>query len=156
MDMLIIVLLVLTGVALVILEVFFLPGVTVAGFSSLLFFGGGIGYAFVHLGSAAGYVTAGMSLLACAAGIVWFVRSRSLEKMSLKTDIDSVVPTRIDDVVQVGDEGVALSRLNPMGSVLIGTLRVEGKAREDFIDEGTPVVVERVERTLVVVRKKEN
>ncbi|MCH5328343.1 MAG: hypothetical protein J1E02_04935 [Coprobacter sp.] len=155
MDILIIVLLVLTGVALVILEVFFLPGVTVAGFSSLLFFGGGIGYAFVHLGPTAGYVTAGMSLLACAAGIIWFVRSKSLEKMSLKTDIDSVVPTRIGDAVQVGDEGIALSRLNPMGSVLLGTLQVEGKTREDFIDEGTPVVVERVERTVVIVRKKE-
>lgn len=156
MDILIIVLLILTGVSLVILEVFFLPGVTVAGFSSLIFFGGGIGYAFVHLGATAGYITMGMSVLSCAAGIIWFIRSKSLEKMSLKTDIDSVVPARIDDAVQVGDEGVTLSRLNPMGSVLIGTLQVEGRAREDFIDEGTPVVVERVERTTVIVRKKEN
>ena len=50
MDILIIILLVLIGVVLIILEIFFLPGITVAGFSSLIFFGGGIYYAFVILG----------------------------------------------------------------------------------------------------------
>lgn len=155
MDILIIILLVLIGVFLVILEIFFLPGVTVAGFSSLIFFGGGIYYAFVNLGATAGYITIAVSVIACVAGIIWFMKSKSLDKMSLKTDIDSVAPTQVDDSIKVGDEGVAISRLNPMGTVLVGTVQVEGKTREDFIDEGTPVIIERVERTSVIVHKKE-
>ena len=156
MDILIIILLVLIGVVLIILEIFFLPGITVAGFSSLIFFGGGIYYAFVNLGTTAGYVTIAASVVACVVGIIWFMRSKSLDRISLKTDIDSVIPTQVNDSIKVGDEGIALSRLNPMGTVLIGTVQVEGKTREDFIDEGSYVIVERVERTSVIVRKKDD
>ena len=156
MDILIIILLVLIGVVLIILEIFFLPGITVAGFSSLIFFGGGIYYAFVNLGTTAGYVTIVASVVACVVGIIWFMRSKSLDRISLKTDIDSVNPTQVNDSIKVGDEGIALSRLNPMGTVLIGTVQVEGKTREDFIDEGSSVIVERVERTSVIVRKKDD
>ncbi|MFL1683177.1 MULTISPECIES: NfeD family protein [Bacteroidales] len=156
MDILIIILLVLIGVVLIILEIFFLPGITVAGFSSLIFFGGGIYYAFVNLGTTAGYVTIVASVVACVVGIIWFMRSKSLDRISLKTDIDSVIPTQVNDSIKVGDEGIALSRLNPMGTVLIGTVQVEGKTREDFIDEGSSVIVERVERTSVIVRKKDD
>ena len=156
MDILINILLVLIGVVLIILEIFFLPGITVAGFSSLIFFGGGIYYAFVNLGTTAGYVTIAASVVACVVGIIWFMRSKSLDRISLKTDIDSVIPTQVNDSIKVGDEGIALSRLNPMGTVLIGTVQVEGKTREDFIDEGSSVIVERVERTSVIVRKKDD
>ena len=156
MDILIIILLVLIGVVLIILEIFFLPGITVAGFSSLIFFGGGIYYAFVNLGTTAGYVTIVASVVAGVVGIIWFMRSKSLDRISLKTDIDSVIPTQVNDSIKVGDEGIALSRLNPMGTVLIGTVQVEGKTREDFIDEGSSVIVERVERTSVIVRKKDD
>lgn len=156
MDILIIILLVLIGVVLIILEIFFFPGITVAGFSSLIFFGGGIYYAFVNLGTTAGYVTIVASVVACVVGIIWFMRSKSLDRISLKTDIDSVIPTQVNDSIKVGDEGIALSRLNPMGTVLIGTVQVEGKTREDFIDEGSSVIVERVERTSVIVRKKDD
>ena len=156
MDILIIILLVLIGVVLIILEIFFLPGITVAGFSSLIFFGGGIYYAFVNLGTTAGYVTIAASVVACVVGIIWFMRSKSLDRISLKTDIDSVIPTQVNDSIKVGDEGIALSRLNPMGTVLIGTVQVGGKTREDFIDEGSSVIVERVERTSVIVRKKDD
>ena len=131
-------------------------GITVAGFSSLIFFGGGIYYAFVNLGTTAGYVTIAASVVACVVGIIWFMRSKSLDRISLKTDIDSVIPTQVNDSIKVGDEGIALSRLNPMGTVLIGTVQVEGKTREDFIDEGSSVIVERVERTSVIVRKKDD
>ena len=43
-----------------------------------------------------------------------------------------------------------------MGSVLINNITVEARTREDFIDEDTQVVVEKVDRTTVIVQKKEN
>ena len=47
--------------------------------------------------------------------------------MALKTTIDSVAPTLVSDQIKVGDEGVTLSRLNPMGSVLINDVTVEAR-----------------------------
>lgn len=108
------------------------------------------------IGEFAGYITIAVSVIVTIVGIVIFIRSRSLDRMALKTTIDSVAPTLVSDQIKVGDEGVTLSRLNPMGSVLINDVTVEARTREDFIDEDTPVVVEKVDRTTVIVQKKEN
>ena len=156
MDIFIIALLIFIGLVMVILEVFFLPGITIAGISAVLFFVGAVFYAFMQFGEFAGYITIAVSVIVTIVGIVIFIRSRSLDRMALKTTIDSVAPTLVSDQIKVGDEGVTLSRLNPMGSVLINDVTVEARTREDFIDEDTPVVVEKVDRTTVIVQKKEN
>ena len=156
MDIFIIALLIFIGLVMVILEVFFLPGITIAGISAVLFFVGAVFYAFMPLGEFAGYITIAVSVIVTIVGIVIFIRSRSLDRMALKTTIDSVAPTLVSDQIKAGDEGVTLSRLNPMGSVLINDVTVEARTREDFIDEDTPVVVEKVDRTTVIVQKKEN
>ncbi|MBS6268044.1 MAG: NfeD family protein [Tannerella sp.] len=156
MDIFIIALLIFIGLVMVILEVFFLPGITIAGISAVLFFVGAVFYAFMQLGEFAGYITIAVSVIVTIIGIIAFIRSRSLDRMALKTTIDSVAPTLVSDQIKVGDEGITLSRLNPMGSVLINNITVEARTREDFIDEDTPVVVEKVDRTTVIVQKKEN
>ncbi len=57
MDIFIIALLIFIGLVMVILEVFFLPGITIAGISAVLFFVGAVFYAFMQLGEFAGYIT---------------------------------------------------------------------------------------------------
>lgn len=156
MDIFIIVLLILIGLFMVILEIFFLPGITIAGISAVLFFIGAVFYAFMQLGEMAGYITIAVSVVATIVGIIVFMRSRSLDRMALKTSIDSVAPTLVSDQIKAGDEGVTLSRLNPMGSVLVNGITVEARTREEFIDEETPVIIEKADRTTVIVRKKEN
>ena len=56
-DIIIICILLLLAVALVILELFFLPGLSVAGLAAVLFYGGALYYAFAHLGITAGIAT---------------------------------------------------------------------------------------------------
>ena len=112
MDIFIIALLIFIGLVMVILEVFFLPGITIAGISAVLFFVGAVFYAFMQLGEFAGYITIAVSVIVTIVGIVIFIRSRSLDRMALKTTIDSVAPTLVSDQIKVGDEGVTLSRLN--------------------------------------------
>ncbi len=155
-DIFIIAVLIFIGLVMVILEIFFLPGITIAGVSAVLFFVGAIFYAFTQLGEFAGYLTIAVSVLVTIGGIILFIRSRSLDRIALKTSIDSVAPTLISDQIKVGDEGITLSRLNPMGSVLINNISVEARTREDFIDEDVPVVVEKVDRTTIIVQKKNN
>ena len=43
-----------------------------------------------------------------------------------------------------------------MGSVLIDDVTVEARTREDFMDQDVRFVVEKVDRTTVIVQKKEN
>lgn len=152
MDILIISTLLAIGIFLIILEIFFLPGITIAGIASFLFLGGAVYYAFAELGTTTGCIVSGTSVVAVIVAIVWFMRSKALSKMSLQTEIDSVAPTLVDSHIKVGDEGITLSRLNPMGQVLIGDEKVEAKSLDGFIDENKPVLVEKVENTSIIVK----
>ena len=52
------------------------------------------------------------------------------------------------------DEGVAITRLALIGNADIGGRTVEVKSADGFLDEGTPVVVVRVEDAQITVKKK--
>lgn len=149
-DTVIIIVLLALAILLLILEMFFLPGLSVAGFMSVLFYGVALYYAFVHIGTAAGVMTLVVAIAATIFLIWYFMRSRTLDKMSLHTNIDATAPTEVASTVNIGDEGISLSRLNPMGRVLVGDTTVEARAY-DYIEENTPIKIVKVERTVIVV-----
>ncbi len=154
-DITAIVLLIAIALVLVILEIFFLPGITIAGICSLLFYGGGIYYAYTVFGSNGAVITLLVAAIVTIAFIIGFMRSRSLNKIALHTEIDSVVPSKVSAEIHVGDRGVTLSRLNPMGKIIVGTHTLEAMAENELIDENTPVKIIRIESTMVVVCKEE-
>lgn len=141
------------GLLLVLIEIFFLPGITIAGISALFFFGSAVYYAFTVMGIDAGIWTTIVSVFVCIGGVLFFMRSRMLKKIALNTTINSVVPTKIPQSVKIGDTGIALSRLNPMGRVMINGHEIEARAREAFLDENTHVEVESIDNSVVIVKK---
>ena len=84
----------------------------------------------------------------------WMLRSKTLEKYSLHKSIDSTAATQDQLSVQPGDEGVAVTRLALIGNADIGGRLVEVKSADGFLDEGTPVIVVRVEDAQITVKKK--
>ena len=56
--------------------------------------------------------------------------------------------------IKVGDMGVTLSRLNPMGKIIVGIHTIEARADNELIDEDTPVKIIRIEPTVVIVCKE--
>lgn len=151
LDIVIILILMALAILLVVVEIFFLPGLTFAGILSAIFYGGALYYAFSHAGVTVGVVTLLGGVLLTIAAIWYFMRSRTLDKMSLKADIAGTAPTRVDSSIRVGAEGLTLSRLNPMGTVLIDGVTVEARSTGDYIDESTRVRVVKIEPTAVVV-----
>ena len=151
----IIALLMVIAIALLLLEIFMLPGITVAGIGGLLFAAGGLIYAY-SVSTCVGHVTLGASLVAFAAAFAWLMRSKSFSRVALNTDIDSRLTSSRELGIVPGDEGVTLSRLAPIGKALIKGQAVEAKALDELIDEGTPVIVMQVEGYNVVVQRKTN
>ena len=91
MDIFLVVLLVLAGVALLLMELFLLPGFGIAGVAGFGFLAGAVYYAYVFLGMVAGMITLGVCVLVSILAIWGFVRSKALDKMALDTTIDSKV-----------------------------------------------------------------
>ena len=87
---------------------------------------------------------------------VWFMRSKSLDKLALKKDIDSSVKQPEAATIQVGDTGVALTRLAQIGNAQFGDRIVEVRTTGDFIDAKTPIIVERITDGIILVAPNNN
>lgn len=91
MNVFLVVLLVLAGVALLLMEMFLLPGFGIAGFGGFGCLIAAVVLAWVLIGRMAGYITFGACLLLSSLAIWGFLRSKALEKMALDSKIDSHV-----------------------------------------------------------------
>lgn len=140
------------AILLVLLEIFLLPGITLAGIGGFLFAAGGIFYAY-SLGSTVGHLTLGISLVLFAGIFAWLLRSRSFHRVALHTDADSKIASVKDTGIRIGDEGITLSRLAPIGKARIGQQIVEARATEELIDENTRIVVTRVDNQHIIVQR---
>ena len=149
--------LVLIGVLLLVAELVLLPGISVAGVGALLAFGVAIFYAFFEYGVLWGVVTLTVTVVLAVIAVFVSLRSNTWQRLSLKTTIDSAsTPTPQQNNIRMGQVGITLTRLAPMGKVRIGEVTVEAKAVDDFIDPKQPVEVIGFDNTVViVVRSKE-
>jgi membrane-bound ClpP family serine protease len=143
------------AITLILLEIFLLPGITIAGIGGALFAIGGLLYAY-SIGTEVGHITLLASVVAFGAAFAWLLRSKSFNKVALHTNVDSRLTSTREMDIHPGDEGITLSRLAPIGKASIAGLAVEAKSTGDFIDENTAVRVVRVDGYNVLVSKIEN
>jgi membrane-bound ClpP family serine protease len=154
MSVLVIVLLIVLGLSLLIIEFFMLPGITIAGIAGSLFIGGGIIIAYRYYGLTGGHWALFSTML--AAGLMFYLsfRAKTWDRLSLKSSIDSAVETVDENTIKAGDAGLSVSRLNPMGKVLVNNQIVEAHCPGQFIDENQPLEVVKVFKTHIIVKPK--
>lgn len=154
MDIFIIATLIIGAVLLFLVELFVIPGISIAGFLA----GGCIifanYYAFVYMGTMAGITTLVISAVACLGSLVWFMRSKTLDKIALKKNITSKVDRSAEEKVKVGDVGTTTTRLALIGYAEINGEIVEVKSSDGFINEKTPIMVERIADGVLLVEKR--
>ena len=152
-ETLIITFLMVVAITLTLLEIFMLPGITIASVGGFIFATGGLIYAY-SISTWVGNVTVAISLLAFVISFIWLLRAKSFNRVALKTDISSKLVSSRDLGIKPGDKGLTLSRLAPIGKARINGIVVEAKSIDELIDENTPVEVIRVDGYNVIVRIK--
>lgn len=153
LDIAIIVFLMIAAILLILAEIFLLPGITLAGVGGAIFAIGGVAFAYT-VGLWVGHITLIASILVFGIVFGWLLRSRSFNKVALKTDIDSKLTSSKELGIKVGDEGITLSRLAPIGKAKIKGITVEAKSQDELIDEHTEITVIRVDSYNVIVCPK--
>ena len=73
MQILLVIILVLVGVALFVVELFLIPGIGAAGVAGILSAAGGVAYAYLKLGAVAGHIALASALVLCALAIIIFL-----------------------------------------------------------------------------------
>ncbi len=154
MNITLVIILILAGILLMLAELFLLPGLSIAGISSFVAFSGSVYVAYTNISPMAGHITLLISLLTLALSIYIFLKYKTLEKMALKSNIDSKISHFEESEIKIGDKGITLSRLAPMGKVKLNKLTVEAKTTGQFIDENTSVEVIDIQGNTLVVESK--
>ena len=153
MDILIIISLIVAGLVLFIIEVFLLPGISIAGIISagcLLYANY---YAFDTLGTTPGCITLAVSAIGVIGITIWFMRSKTVDKLSLKKTIDYKPEPLKGLDLKPGDEGVALTRLALIGNAEFNGRIIEVRSADGFINEKCRIRVERILDGVVMVQK---
>jgi len=152
MTIFVIILLVLLGISLILLEFLVIPGTTVAAIGGFLFVGSGVYLSYKYYGSNIGHLTVALVAVTIIVAFIYALRAGTWKKAMLKSEITGVVNTFDSDKINVGDKGITLSRLAPMGKVIVNDIVVEAKSINDFIDPKTEIEVVKVEQNRVIVK----
>ena len=153
MDILIIASLIIAGLILFIIEVFLLPGISIAGIISAICLLYANYYAFDTMGTLPGCITLAISAIGVVAITVWFMRSKTVDKLSLKKTIDYKPEPLKGLNLKAGDEGVALTRLALIGNAEFDGNVMEVRSTGDFIEEKSRIRVNRIRDGIVLVEK---
>lgn len=152
MEVLIISMLIIAGLILFIIEVFLIPGISVAGIASACSLLYAIYYAFDSLGTQAGIITIGITIIGITGITIWFMKGKTVDKLALKQTLD-YKPNPLKGVdIHVGDIGATITRLTLIGNAEINGHILEVQSADGFIDEKTPIKVCRITPNTIYVQ----
>ena len=151
-----IILLVLLGVFFLVVELVLLPGVTVGTILSLVSYAVAVYMAFERFGLTGGAVTLAVVVAISLVAVGLALRAKTWRRFSLRQKIESSSMETPSDTVSVGQCGIAVSRLSPMGKVNIDGRVYEAKSIDSYIDQRSRVEVTGFENFTVVVKRAED
>ena len=143
--------LILFGLILIIAEVIVIPGTTIVGILGFICLIVGIGFSFSYFGSETGWVTVGVS--AGTAGVILYYSFKAdvWSRFSSKSKIDSRVNEGELDSLKVGDEGVTISSLRPVGKAELNGKLYEVKSFGDYLDNGIKIKIIKINSSQIIV-----
>ena len=147
----IVLLLILAGLSLVVIEIFFVPGTTVVGLIGFVLQVIGVIFAFNYYGSSVGGSVAGGTAVVTAIVLYFSFKSNVWSRFSLKGTINSRVNEGEHDAVTTGEEGVALSALRPSGKAELNKKTFEVRTLGPYVETGSRIRVVQVDSNKIIV-----
>jgi len=143
--------LILAGLLLIIVEIVFIPGTTVVGLLGLIFTIVGIVFSYSHFGTEIGFYVLLGTTLATAGTLFLSFRKGAWKKFSHQSAIDSKVNEGMADHLAVGEEGVSISALRPMGSAEFSGKIFEVKTNGEFVNNGVKVRIVKIRSNDILI-----
>ncbi len=153
MEIAAIIALIVVGIILLMLEFFVITGTIVPGMIGISLMLAGVMLAYNYYGTNVGNYTLIGTLLFVFLSIYKLLKGNTWSRVALNSSINSSVNS-IDESVAIGDIGLALSRLAPMGKVQINNQVFEAKTESDFIDPKEWIEVVHIESNKLIVKRK--
>ena len=136
--------LILAGLALIIVEILFIPGTTLVGLLGLVLAIAGIVTGYSEFGNVTGNYILLATSLATGVALYMSFRKGAWNRFSLNSSIDSKVNEGVTAGLSVGNEGVAVSALRPMGTADFQDKMIEVKTNGDYLAPGTRIRIVKI------------
>ena len=149
--------LVLFGLALIIVEIIFVPGTTFVGILGLVIAGFGIWQSFISFGTEVGLGVLLSSSAFAIAAIVYSFKSGIWKRFALNDSHKSRFNEDVQHNLEVGDIGETISVLRPIGKAEFNERTFEVRTNGSYLESGISVKVIRIrDHTLFVEPVGEN
>lgn len=145
-----ILLLILLGLALLVVEIIFIPGTTLVGILGVGFAAVGVFLGFLEFGPEAGMWILIGTAIAAVVSVLVSIRNQSWQNFSLGKSMDSRV-NEDEVLVPVGARGVTTSVLRPAGKADFDGREFEVRTNGYQLDEGVSVRVHKIENRTIYV-----
>lgn len=150
--MTLLIILALAGILLIIVEIIFIPGTTIVGFMGGAMSAYAVLKAYVQFGSDTGHVflmstivSMGLVLFLCLHYQVW-------NKFANTTTSEGKAFENLDLEVTIGDKGISLSDLRPIGKAEINNKTYEVQTLGEYCPHSTALVVVEVTHHKIIVQ----
>jgi len=149
-----IVFLILLGILLFLIEFLIVPGITVAGIGGILSLVSAVVLAFLYHGPKAGVIVLICTCAVMFLTVVFMLKAGTWKKLMLNKTINGKIDLikKEEGNVKAGDNGSAITRLNPMGRVMVNGKSYEAKSLDKLIDQNTEIEVIKVETNKLIVK----
>jgi membrane-bound ClpP family serine protease len=154
MSVIAIVLIIIAGIALLLIEFLIIPGISVFGIGGFICLIGAVISAYIYQGSMAGHITLAGTVIASLATILFTFRRKTWKKMGLAASIESKIISIDSEKIKKGDTGKAITRLAPMGKVMVHDMVCEAKSIAGFVHENTEIEVINIHENQLIVKPK--
>jgi len=151
MEIITLLLLFVLGIVLLLVEIFLIPGLSIAGIGCFISFGVCAYLTFKFFGTMAGIVSLTLIVIVVPLLIYIIFKSKAVKPMMLETNIDGKMKNVEEDTIHVGDEGITIGRLAPSGKAKINGISLEVRTTGTFVDPQTKIKVLKIEGNTVII-----
>jgi membrane-bound ClpP family serine protease len=154
MSLTLIIILIVAGLLFLLLEVMVIPGTTVVGVAGFALIAFSVWESYHTFGTPIGHFVLLGTIFFTILTIYLSLKSKTWNKIMLKTEVDGRVNEIDTNNIKVGDSGVSVSRLAPSGKAIFNDEYFEVHTNGEFIDQETNILVTHFLDNKVFVKRK--
>jgi membrane-bound ClpP family serine protease len=153
LDWVTVILLIGIGLVLIIVELIFVPGVTIVGILGFILVAVGIWISYAALGTETGHIVLAVSVLTGGLALFYSFRSDAWSRFALKDTISSRVNEESPHLLEVGEEGKTISALRPQGTALFKERHHEVQTNGQFLPPNTAIRIIKIVSNKIIVEE---
>lgn len=143
--------LIFLGIALIIVEILFVPGTTVVGILGFVSGVIGVYLSFEYFGSTVGWWTFGGTLVAFAISLYLGFKGNTWDRFSLKDTSLGKFNDGYTSKLQIAERGKTISALRPIGKAEFNNKEYEVRSYGNYIDSSTEVEIVKIDGNKIFV-----